>query len=146
MSGPVDFNTLGSTFNTTLAVYTGPSLTNLTVVAGNNNDAGGLLTSRVDFNAVAGVKYQVALDGFGGVSGNYQLNWNMTSQLGISELPAGDVQVAFTGVNGRQYGILVSSNLESWATQAIRTMSGSSQQYIDGDHLSARFYRTVLLP
>ena len=145
-SGPVDFNTAGSTFNTTLAVYTGSSVTNLTVIAGNNDDAAGLHTSRVDFQATAGTTYRIAVDGFGGDSGNVALSWNMNSSVSIARRTGGAVEIDFTGVNGQKYGLLVSSNLATWFTQAIRTMSGSKQQYIDNATVPQRFYRTVLVP
>ena len=145
-SGPVDFNTAGSTFNTTLAVYTGSSVTNLTVIAGNNDDAAGLHTSRVDFQATAGTTYRIAVDGFGGDAGNVALSWNMNSSVSIARRTGGAVEIDFTGVNGQKYGLLVSSNLATWFTQAIRTMSGSKQQYIDNAAVPQRFYRTVLVP
>ena len=56
------------------------------------------------------------------------------------------LEIDFTGVNGQKYGLLVSSNLATWFTQAIRTMSGSKQQYIDNATVPQRFYRTVLVP
>jgi hypothetical protein len=146
IQGPVDFNTAGSTFNTTLAVYTGNNVTNLTVVAANNDDVQGQQSSRVDFHANAGTTYQIAVDGFGGDSGYTTLKWNMNSALSVYRRPTGTVELDFTGVNGQKYGVLVSSNLANWTTQAIRTMSGNSIQYIDSSHASRCFYRTVLVP
>jgi hypothetical protein len=146
IAGPVDFNTAGSTFNTTLAVYTGTVVTNLTVVAANNDDVQGQVSSRVDFHANAGTTYQIAVDGFGGDSGYNTLRWNMNSALSVYRRPTGTVEVDFTGVNGQKYGVLVSSNLANWTTQAIRTMSGNSVQYIYSAGVSRCFYRTVLVP
>src|SRR5438552_2157385 len=56
-------DTLGSSFDTLLAVYVGSSVSNLTLVAG-DDDAGGNGTSRLTFPAVAGTMYQIAVDGF----------------------------------------------------------------------------------
>ena len=75
-SGVVTFNTLGSLFDTVLAVYTGDSLTTLTPVAA-NDDHNGLLTSRVQFNAVAGQEYHVAVDGFAFAIGEALLKWTL---------------------------------------------------------------------
>ncbi len=73
-NGQATFDTFGSNFDTLLAVYTGGSLGALSLVAA-NDDAGGGLQSRVSFTAVAGVVYRIAVDGYGGASGNITLNW-----------------------------------------------------------------------
>lgn len=70
--GPVQIDTLGSNFDTLLAVYTGDSVSNLTDVAANDDSAG--LTSRVMFQASAGNTYQIAVDGYGADFGSIKLN------------------------------------------------------------------------
>jgi hypothetical protein len=141
----VEFNTAGSSFDTTLAIYTGNNVTNLSSVAANDDDiAAGVHTSRLSFNAIAGVTYRVAIDGYGGDYGTYNLNWNMVSQVAIAGMTNGTFQINFSGVNGQRYALLVSSNLVTWSTQAVRTMSGDLQQYIDTAGGPVRFYRTVL--
>lgn len=79
VSGPVVFNTLGSNFDTVLAVYTGNSLGSLVEVASNDN-SGSAQTSSLTFNATPGVQYQIALDGKDGSTGSFVLNW----ALGVS--------------------------------------------------------------
>jgi outer membrane protein assembly factor BamB/subtilisin family serine protease len=64
-SGTVNIDTQGSAFDTVLAVYTGPSLGSLTVVAA-NDDANTQGTSSVSFFAQAGTTYQIAVGGKGG--------------------------------------------------------------------------------
>ena len=146
-SGPAEFKTAGSSFDTLLAIYTGSALNGLTTVAANDNDTpAGLQTSRLTLAAVAGTTYQIAVDGYGATSGTISLYWNMVSQVGISPLTNGNVQVSFSGVNGQRYGLLTSSNLSTWSTQATRTMSSTPQQYIDSPSNQFRFYRTVLAP
>jgi hypothetical protein len=146
-NGPVDFNTASSSFDTTLGVYVGDTVTNLSVIAADHNDAGALISSRVDFPAVSGTTYRIAVDGYGGVAGNLRLSWDMDSRLGlIGPGPDGNLRIRFGGVNGQKYALLVSSNLDTWFTQAIRTMSGDSQEYIEAVGSGVRFYRTVLLP
>lgn len=145
LSGPVEFNTTGSTFDTTLAIYIGTNVTNLSLVAANDDDtAAGVHTSRLSFDAVAGVNYQVAIDGYGGDSGYFNLNWNMLSQIFITGTTNGAFQISFSGVNGQRYALLVSTDLVTWVTQAVRTMSYNSQEYIDVSSGPARFYRTIL--
>src|SRR5205823_3461073 len=60
LSGKVGLGTLGSSFDTVLAVYTGDSVSSLTVVATNDNTPDGNhggLTSALTFDAVAGIVY-----------------------------------------------------------------------------------------
>ena len=72
-SGAVTVDTTGSTFDTILAVYTGTEITNLTLVA-MNDDFGVLSTSGLGFAAVGGVTYQIAVQGFIGAQGSVALN------------------------------------------------------------------------
>jgi uncharacterized repeat protein (TIGR01451 family)/uncharacterized delta-60 repeat protein len=93
-SGPVIFTTDHSdtTFDTVLAVYTGNSLTNLALVAGNDNSPNlnqpaNLFTttglaSYLQFTASAGTTYYIALAGRNGETGNYRLFWNMGGYAG----------------------------------------------------------------
>jgi hypothetical protein len=70
--GPVTISTEGSDFDTTLAVYIGDVLTQLMLVAA-DDDSGGNRTSRVQFAATAGRTYRIAVDGSNGASGNIRL-------------------------------------------------------------------------
>jgi len=66
-SGPVTVNTCGSSFDSLLAVYTGNAVNALTPVASNNDSlcsGDPDIQSEVQFNAVAGTTYQIAVDGF----------------------------------------------------------------------------------
>ena len=72
-AGNWTLDTTGSTFTTLLAVYTGNALTGLSPVA-SNLIAGGVLTNSLNFNAAAGVTYQIAVDGFGGAAGSLVLH------------------------------------------------------------------------
>ncbi len=67
-SGIAVVDTRGSTFDTTLAVYTGGAVGSLTPVA-SVDDAGGGTTSRLTFNAAANTTYHLAVDGKGGATG-----------------------------------------------------------------------------
>jgi Ca2+-binding RTX toxin-like protein len=74
-SGLVTLNTIGSNYDTSLAVYTGSAVNALSPVAGNDDFFG--LQSRVQFNAVAGQTYQIAVDGYTSATGNINLNLNL---------------------------------------------------------------------
>jgi hypothetical protein len=144
-NGPVEFNTVGSGYDTTLAIYTGTSVTDLTPIASNNNDGGGALISRVGFVAITGTTYRVAVDGSTGDAGEMVLNWNMGSHVEITRA-AGLVQVNFSGVNNQRYGLLTSTNLTNWSTLTTRTMSGGSQHYSTNASQPRQFYQAVLVP
>jgi subtilisin family serine protease len=74
--------TQGSSFDTLLAVYTSNGTTLNLIV---QNDDAGSRTSAVEFNAVGGTTYYIAVDGYNGESGNITLNWQRTvAPLGYS--------------------------------------------------------------
>ena len=75
-NGPVVVDTLGSAFDTVLAVYTGNAVGALTLVAA-NDDAPGFATSAVAFPAVRGTTYRIAVDGYLGASGAVQLRLHL---------------------------------------------------------------------
>ncbi|MBK7999451.1 MAG: immunoglobulin domain-containing protein [Verrucomicrobia bacterium] len=75
VSGIVTFDTQGSTFDTVMAVY-GGGLQRLTEVA-SDDDSGGFHTSRLTWNAQAGVDYNIVIDGVTGETGHYVCNWNL---------------------------------------------------------------------
>lgn len=72
------FTTRGSDFDTLLAIYRGTTLANLSLVA-ENDQANGLFTSSVVFNAVRNNDYEIAVDGYndgtGPETGSTRLTW-----------------------------------------------------------------------
>jgi hypothetical protein len=75
VNGPVSFDTTGSLFDTTLAAYTGNTVSRLTPVESNNDISGENNRSRIRFTAVQGATYFIAIDGAGAATGRYLLNW-----------------------------------------------------------------------
>jgi hypothetical protein len=65
-------NTIGSSYDTVLAVYTGSGLGSLSLVGCNDDFSG--LQSLVQFTATAGVTYQLQVGGFAGATGNLTFN------------------------------------------------------------------------
>jgi hypothetical protein len=104
-SGIWTFNTSGSSFDTLLAVYTGSTVSALTVIA-SNDDANGTVTSQVSFNAAAGTIYRIAVDGYNGASGSIVLNWSSTpNQPSIASFtPTGGNVGASVTINGQNLG------------------------------------------
>jgi len=156
-TGAVTFDTIGSTFDTLLAVYTGNSVNSL-VALGSNDDIGypNNLQSRVSFSAVATTQYHVAIDGYDGAFGNTTLNWNLMEATGLllvdtppdsgilkeigdvserpalrySFLPAGEYELAITGLPLRRYTIEVSSDLIEWTPLATTLADLAGISYV----------------
>jgi subtilisin-like proprotein convertase family protein len=142
ISGVATFNTVGSTFNTLLSVYTGTALNNLTQVASNDDiDAAGNLQSQVSFNVVGLTRYNIAIDGFNGATGDTLLGWSLSGglvsplvsgpalDLSQAEIPpapgtppilenrflsAGEFQLHISGPAYQRYLIEVSADLTDW--------------------------------
>jgi hypothetical protein len=89
------FDTLGSSFDTLLAVYTGTGLGSLTQI-GASNDAAGVRTSALRVPVTDGVTYWIAVDGVAGATGNAVLDWFP------SPAPANDDRSAAELIGGRQ--------------------------------------------
>jgi hypothetical protein len=83
-TAPVDgcfsIDTFGSSFDTILAVYTGPGLGSLFEQASNDN-FGTTHTSRVGFEVLAGTDLHIAVDGIAGATGTVVLNWRLTAPV-----------------------------------------------------------------
>ncbi|MBI2844237.1 MAG: hypothetical protein HYX78_12625 [Armatimonadetes bacterium] len=70
------FSTIGSNYDTILAIYTGSGLETLSLVGANDdfNDSPDRL-SRVAISAVAGIEYYIRIEGYDQTSGTARLNW-----------------------------------------------------------------------
>jgi len=75
----LSIDTFGSNVDTTLGVYTGTEVNNLTVVTSNDDHIDApAYESKVTFQAQAGTIYSIAVDGFFGDAGSIILNVNAT--------------------------------------------------------------------
>ena len=85
-SGTATISTAGSNYDTLLAVYTGSAVNGLTLPSESfrNDDEVpfSVFTSRVEFPAVAGTTYQIAVDGWGGDQGDVTLSWSLPGSGG----------------------------------------------------------------
>ena len=79
-NGNVTFDTIGSSFDTILAVYTGNSVASLTQLTANDDISTSVTNSQTAFYAVANTTYFIAVYGFNAppiTQGNVVLNWTM---------------------------------------------------------------------
>src|SRR6185312_4883889 len=107
-----DNNTAGSAFDTLLGVYTGNTVSNLTLVSANDNVGGGS-TSKVTFNAVAGTVFHIAVDGANGVQGSLNLNWSVTFPAAASANDTFTNATVITGGSGSIVGYNLFATKES---------------------------------
>lgn len=114
-TGSFAISTEGSSFDTLLAVYTGDSITNLQLVAANDDAEGygfGSVISSLAFRALAGETFRIAVDGFNGASGTIKLG------LGRAGYPAPewtllDLDGQIVSSSDFRHKVLV---LDFWAT------------------------------
>lgn len=87
-SGTATIDTVGSSFDTVLAVYTGTRVDALTGVAENDDIVSGQQQqSRVSFAAAAGTTYRIAVDGWGGATGSVALGWSLAASTADTTPP-----------------------------------------------------------
>lgn len=151
--GEVQIDTLGSSIDTVLAVYTGSSVGALTSVAYDDDNGEGF-TSRVDFTAAKGTTYFIAVSGVSGEYGDIVLNLQQfpEGQTTISKAGVtanGKMQISFKAQAGKTYYVQRATSLANggnWATlQTIKpavTTVQSVEAAIDTSKQSG-FYRIV---
>src|SRR5439155_363812 len=132
VSGLVTIQTAGSSFDTLLAVYVGPPLANLTLIAA-SDDTPGLVTAEVTFTATAGTDYLIAVDGFDGACGSIELELITGGpRLGqVRLLPGGGIMVGIEGELGRSYVVEGSSDLAIWAPVAAVQNNTGTLHFVD---------------
>ena len=151
LSGLLRFDTEGSNFDTLLAIYTGSRITNLVLVAA-DNDSGTNKTSRLYFQAEAGTNYWVAVDGVNGQSGFYRLNWGSPGPGprfdAMMTRTDGSKQLELAGAIGDRYRIETAGDLQTWTNWMRLTNLTGRIQFIDPvtNDVRRRFYRAVLVP
>ncbi|GAB4460850.1 MAG: hypothetical protein OHK0037_08760 [Elainellaceae cyanobacterium] len=92
-TGQYVIDTIGSSFDTFLFVYTGSTLATLNLVA-SDDDSGGSLASRITLNTTAGTTYQISVDGYNSFTGAIALNINQV----VNNAPT-NVNLSSTSVN-----------------------------------------------
>ena len=85
--GLLTIDTIGSDFDTILAVYTGTNIFTLNLVTNDNNGAPDGVRSLVRFSARGTTNYLVAVDGVNGAQGSIILNWLLVGLPSITSAP-----------------------------------------------------------
>jgi hypothetical protein len=137
-----------STFDTTLGVYTGSSVSSLTTIASNDDIKDGVIqVSSLTFNATAGTTYYFAVDGYnpiaqdptdktGADSGGVTLNLSQTptgaaipvitaQPVGVTVTTGGTASFTVTATGATSYQWQFNGNNISGATSATYTISNA---------------------
>ncbi|MBI1841079.1 MAG: hypothetical protein HYR88_09540 [Verrucomicrobia bacterium] len=106
LSGDVTFDTMGSEFDTVIAIYVGDDLGSLSLIGADDNSGDDGVTSLVMFHADPGGRYRIAIGGRNGARGTYRLTWRQTlpppdnDDLSAARLLSGTTGEAFGSVDG----------------------------------------------
>ncbi|BCM89738.1 thermophilic serine proteinase [Abditibacteriota bacterium] len=138
-SGALSLDTLGSSFNTNLGVFTGNTLAGLTKIDENDDNASieNEATSKVKFTAVKGVTYRIRIDspayapddasvGYPATHGSVRLTW------GFTPAPSNDLFAnaqILLNPNGGVVGSNVGANIEDGEPQPNFHDEGESVWY-----------------
>lgn len=109
-TGRINIDTIGSSFDTVLAVYTGTAVNALTAVA-SDDQGGGNNTSRVSFNVTSGTVYQIAVDGWLGSEGTVKLNISIGGAGPTNDAFAN--RIALSGATANVSGSNLSASAET---------------------------------
>jgi hypothetical protein len=150
----VTLDTVGSSIDTVLAVYTGTDLASLTEMA-SDNDSGSNQTSRVVFDATSGTIYRIAVDNFAGTApGNFALRWASASPppppndiwLTVRRQTSGNIEVKLHAPRG-VYFLQTSTNFSGWRTLSTMIMGDTPFGFTDTNRTDrTRFYRAMRQP
>lgn len=137
-TGTWNFHTTGSRIDTTLAVYTGTNVAQLTPIVANDDADSGTATSSVSFAAVVGTVYQIVVSGFRDTSGDIVLSWaSTTAKPSIDSLtptsgPVGSVAIVlganFTGTTEIKFNSVTAPDftVESPNRITVRVPAGAT--------------------
>ena len=123
-SGTANLNTSGSTYDTLLAIYTGSAVNGLTAIVKNDDvNPGVITTSIVQFNAISGTTYQIAVDGFDADQGNITLNFTLPGTPTPTPSPT-------PGPNTVQFSVSTASanETDTLPTNLLVTRTGDTAQ------------------
>ena len=140
-------STLGSAFDTRLGVFTGNALTNLVLVAGNDNWTG--LTSQVYFHVSAGTTYDLMVDGnYYNSQGKIQLSIqlkvpSLINLNSVARLASGGLRFQVASPSGATARIETSTNLVDWTTPPGVVVPDGVFSDTDAAPGAIRFYRAV---
>ena len=136
-SGNVEINTVGSGFDTVLAVYEGSSVNDLTRLASNDDiDYGRVLQSRLTLSAAAGQSYQIAVDGYDGATGSIAVA--LTLDAAVAPDPITDISLSNLQVNENLPAGSLVGVLEAVGGEDVRYSLATGGSPNDNDNFSIR--------
>jgi PKD repeat protein len=149
-TGLVTIETTGSSFDTLLGVFSGTALSNLVLVASNDDASAGVLSSEVTFQAQAGANYQITVDGFDGAAGEIVLTIIAAPpELCLpTTLTVTPVSLCINGEIGLLYTVEASPDLVNWTLLATAINSDGTLRFTDParSNFPRRFYRVTAQP
>lgn len=146
-TGSVNVDTIGSGFDTLLAVYQGTEFDNLMLVAADDDGANFNYNSSLTFMAESGESYLIVVDGYGGAGGSLALTLtpNLILQGLVQSTMSGAILEAF-GPATSKIVIQSSADLKGWIPVFTNAIPESGiLQFNDADAAGqgVRFYRAV---
>jgi hypothetical protein len=152
-SGTLFISTEGSSFDTILAVYTGPgtSFSTLVKVDCDNNSGANGKTSKLDFPATAGTRYYIVVDGVGGATGTVRLKYRLLVPMVLSRVwqTNGSLRFRVTTTPAYPFTIQRSSNMLQWISLLTTSAASGTFSFGDSNGLPGRhemFYRATQRP
>lgn len=127
-SGSATIDTIGSTLDTLLAVYTGSSVGGLTSVASDHGSAGNG-ASRVVFTATSGTTYRIAVDGFNGAMGGVVVNWNQPAAPIFTTQPQSQTVYQGSNVTFTATAIGTPDPAYQWRSNSVNISGATSSSY-----------------
>lgn len=128
VSGNATITMAGSDFDTILGVYTGSAVNALTLVSANDDEdnPGGIYTSKVQTHVTGGTTYRLAADGYDGDSGDVKLAWSLVpdttptpTKMATTTTATAPHKVKF------KQNFDVTANVTAGATGTVTVMDGS---------------------
>lgn len=148
-AGKAVVTTRESSFDTVLGVYSNTSSGLVRSIAINDDESSSIKTSRIEFDAIAGRKYQFMVDGKEGQAGDITIRIAPLVRLsGLEVTDLGLVQMKLTGQPHVSYLLEFSSDLEIWSSLGTYSADSAELEIRDtrvpvSPH---RFYRISVLP
>ena len=126
-SGNTTITMAGSDYDTVLGIYTGNAVNALTELASNDdeNNPGGIYTSKVVLHVTAGTTYRIAADGYGGDSGAVHLAWNLVADPPTAKLATTTTASAPKKVKYKKDFDVTANVAPAGATGTVTVMEGS---------------------